>query len=30
VVIATVKELGLTGNENINYIKAMKKSVGMA
>lgn len=29
VVLATVKELGLEGNENINYIKAMKKSVGI-
>jgi len=28
-VLATVKELGLQGHENINYIKAMKKSVGM-
>jgi hypothetical protein len=29
VVLATVKELGLEGHENINYIKAMKKSVGL-
>lgn len=29
VVLATVRELGLEGNENINYIKAMKKSVGI-
>ncbi|MDT8899848.1 hypothetical protein [Anaeroselena agilis] len=29
VVMATVNELGLQGQENINYIKAMKKSVGM-
>jgi hypothetical protein len=29
VVLATVKELGLEGSENINYIKAMKKSVGI-
>jgi len=30
VVMTTVKELGLAGHENINYIKAMKKSVGLA
>ena len=30
VVMATVQELGLVDFENINYIKAMKKSVGMA
>lgn len=29
VVMATVGELGLQGQENINYIKAMKHSVGM-
>jgi len=28
-VIATVRELGLAGLENINYINAMKKAVGM-
>lgn len=30
VVMTTVNELGLVGYENINYIKAMKKAVGMA
>ena len=30
VVMATVKELGLVENDNINYIKAMKQSVGIA
>ena len=29
-VIATVRELGLAGFENINYINAMKTAVGMA
>lgn len=29
-VMKTVRELGLVGFENINYINAMKKSVGMA
>ena len=28
-VIATVRELGLIGFENINYINAMKTAVGM-
>ena len=28
-VIKTIKMLGLSGHENINYIKAMKKSIGL-